>query len=147
MAETIGIHDGADLMKLALEAILPQSRFSHAACKLELPALRSDPKYDLRALNKVISEAKQHEFFRRPNPLPLEPIDDNKDEGLALSSSAVHFHKQICKGAEPDELDFSEEDLAYVAESVYQEWTDKDLQDLISTELGPERVRKRPSMV
>ncbi|KAF6823273.1 hypothetical protein CPLU01_11488 [Colletotrichum plurivorum] len=137
----VGVGESDDLLKLALEASVPHNRFCHAVRKLELPSLRSDPRHDLKALNKIISEAKHHDFFRRPNTLPLDPVDDTLDEGLAIPRSAVHFHDQLTRGAEPDELDFSEEDLAYVVESVYQDWTEKDLQDLISLEVDPLRQR------
>lgn len=138
----VGVGAGDDLLKLALEASVPHTRFCHAVQKLELPSLRSDSRHDVKALNKIISEAKQHDFFRRPNALPLDPVDDNLDEGLAIPRSAVHFHDQLTRGAEPDELDFCEEDLAYVAESVYQDWSENDLQDLMSLELGSLPVSK-----
>ncbi|KAH0430782.1 hypothetical protein CcaCcLH18_07562 [Colletotrichum camelliae] len=142
VTKIIGIDDEADMMKLALEASYPQRRFATAVSKLELPSLRSDPRHDSKAFSKSISEAKLHDFFRRPNPLVMEPVDEDKDEGLALPKSARHFHDQLARGAEPEEIDYTEEDLAYVAEAVYQEWTDKDLQDLIVLEMSKrERVR------
>ncbi|KAI8190600.1 hypothetical protein K4K48_000318 [Colletotrichum sp. SAR 10_66] len=136
VTKIIGIDDETDIMKLALEASYPQRRFATAVSKMELPSLRSDPRHDSKAFSKTISEAKLHDFFRRPNPLVMEPIDEDKDEGLALPKSARHFHDQLARGAEPEEIDYTEEDLTYVAEAVYQEWTNKDLEDLIFLEMS-----------
>ncbi|KAI8305997.1 hypothetical protein K4K61_004870 [Colletotrichum sp. SAR11_59] len=136
VTKIIGIDDEADMMKLALEASYPQRRFATAVSKMELPSLRSDPRHDSKAFSKTISEAKLHDFFRRPNPLVMEPVDEDKDEGLALPKSARHFHDQLARGAEPEEIDYTEEDLTYVAEAVYQEWTNKDLEDLIFLEMS-----------
>ncbi|KAF4821616.1 hypothetical protein CGCTS75_v011039 [Colletotrichum tropicale] len=136
VTQTIGIDDEADMMKLALEASYPQRRFATAVSKMELPSLRSDPRHDSKAFSKTISEAKLHDFFRRPNPLVMEPVDEDKDEGLALPKSARHFHDQLARGAEPEEIDYTEEDLTYVAEAVHQEWTNKDLEDLIFLEMS-----------
>ncbi|KAJ0275075.1 hypothetical protein COL940_009014 [Colletotrichum noveboracense] len=136
VTKIIGIDDEADMMKLALEASYPQHRFATAVSKMELPSLRSDPGHDSKAFSKTISEAKLHDFFRRPNPLVMEPVDEDKDEGLTLPKSARHFHDQLARGAEPEEIDYTEEDLTYVAEAVYQEWTNKDLEDLIFLEMS-----------
>ncbi|KAF4920314.1 hypothetical protein CGCVW01_v006992 [Colletotrichum viniferum] len=136
VTKIIGIDDEADMMKLALEASYPQRRFATAVSKMELPSLRSDPRHDSKAFSKTISEAKLHDFFRRPNPLVMEPVDEDKDEGLTLPKSARHFHDQLARGAEPEEIDYTEEDLTYVAEAVYQEWTNKDLEDLIFLEMS-----------
>ncbi|WYZ46139.1 hypothetical protein EsH8_IX_000364 [Colletotrichum jinshuiense] len=57
------------------------------------------------------------------------------DEGIGLPVSAVHFHDQLARGAEPKELDYSEEDLTYVAESLYDDWTDQDFQGVLNLEL------------
>ncbi|GJC78232.1 hypothetical protein ColLi_01070 [Colletotrichum liriopes] len=48
----------------------------------------------------------------------------------------MHFHDQLTRGAEPDELDFSVEDLLFVSESLYDEWTDKDLKNMFEQEIG-----------
>ncbi|KAF4839760.1 hypothetical protein CGCSCA4_v010919 [Colletotrichum siamense] len=143
VTKIIGIDDEADIMKLALEASYPQRRFATAVSKMELPSLRSDPRHDSKDFSKAISEAKLHDFFRRPNPLVMEPVDEDKDEGLALPKSARHFHDQLARGAEPEEIDYTEEDLTYVAEAVCQEWTNKDLEDLIFLEMS-KRDRVQP---
>lgn len=130
-----GIPCQEDVLKMALEASLPQNRFSHAVQKLELPSLRSDLRQDLKALARTIAETKLHGFFCNPNPLPLEPVNDKMDEGIGLPVSAVHFHDQLARGSEPKELDYSEEDLTYVVESLYDDWTDQDFQGVLNLEL------------
>ncbi|KAF9872416.1 hypothetical protein CkaCkLH20_10243 [Colletotrichum karsti] len=137
----IGLEEQDDWMTLAMDASFQNLRFSGVIGKFELPALRTDPRHDLKALAKDVWETKQYDFFRRPNPLVLEPVDEKKGEGLALPSSAVHFHDQLARGAEPDEIDYDEEDLAYVAEAVHETYTDEDLQNLIQLEMP---TRQRP---
>ncbi|GKT45173.1 uncharacterized protein ColSpa_05354 [Colletotrichum spaethianum] len=136
IADSLAVHDHSDVLKLALESTFPNVRFLQAARKLELPMLQSDPKRDMKALARTIAEAKLDGFFCKPNELPLEPVDDRKDEGLGMPAAAVHFHAQLTRGTEPDELDFSEEDLFYVAKSLHDGWDDKDLERLIDQEIG-----------
>ncbi|KXH32843.1 hypothetical protein CSIM01_04336 [Colletotrichum simmondsii] len=137
LARSIQVFSPEDIFKLSIEATIPHIRFSHAASKLELPSLRSDPRHDLKSLGRAVGEAQCLDFFRKPNTLPREPVDDRKDEGLGLPLSAVHFHDQLAKGAELDELDYTEEDLAYVAESTYVEWSKRDFDQLIELEMVP----------
>ncbi|KAK1985463.1 hypothetical protein LZ30DRAFT_649694 [Colletotrichum cereale] len=132
----MGAYDQEEAFKLALESSYSDVRFLQAAHKLELPSLRSDPRQDLKALARVIGEAKLDGFFCKPSTLPLEPVDDRKDEGLEMPASAVHFHTQLTQGVEPDELDICEEDLLYVAESLYTQWADEDLENLVNHEVG-----------
>ncbi|KAK1594130.1 uncharacterized protein LY79DRAFT_578769 [Colletotrichum navitas] len=131
----VGTCNQEEAFKLALESSFTNVRFLQAAPKLDLPSLRSDPRQDLKALARIVGEAKLHGFFFRPSTLPLEPVDDRKDEGIGMPSSAVHFHGQLTQGVEPDDLDFSEEDLLYVAESLYNESADEDLRHLINQEI------------
>ncbi|KAK1621961.1 hypothetical protein BDP81DRAFT_400741 [Colletotrichum phormii] len=136
LAKSIQVFPPEDIFKLSMEASIPHTRFSHAILKLELPSLRSDPRHDFKALGRLESETKCLDFFRKPNTLPHEPVNDAKDEGLGLPLSAIHFHGQLARGAEPDELDYTEEDLAYVAESTYVEWSEKDFEQLFALETG-----------
>ncbi|KAK2057359.1 hypothetical protein LY76DRAFT_516445 [Colletotrichum caudatum] len=124
-----------EAFKLALESSFPNARFLHAAPKLELPSLRSDPRQDLKALARTVGETKLYGFFCKPSTLPLEPVDEGKDEGIGMPASAVHFHGQLAKGVEPDDLDFSEQDLLYVAELVHDEGAHEDLIHLINQEI------------
>ncbi|KXH55712.1 hypothetical protein CSAL01_07661 [Colletotrichum salicis] len=135
-AKSIQVFPPEDIFKLSMEASIPHTRFSHAILKLDLPSLRSDPRHDFKALGRLISETKCIGFFRKPNTLPHEPVNDAKDEGLGLPLSAIHFHGQLARGSEPDELDYTEEDLAYVAESTYVEWSKKDFEQLITLEMS-----------
>ncbi|KAK2000455.1 hypothetical protein LX36DRAFT_572191 [Colletotrichum falcatum] len=130
-----GAYDQEDALKLALESSFSHVRFLQAAPKLDLPSLRSDPRQDLKALARTVGEARLHDFFCKPTTLPLEPVDDGKDEGIGMPASAVHFHHQLTKGVEPDDLDVSEEDLLYVAESLYNVWVDEDLNHLLHDEI------------
>ncbi|KAK1715162.1 hypothetical protein BDP67DRAFT_587614 [Colletotrichum lupini] len=137
LAKSIQIFPPGDILKLSIEATIPHIRFSHAVSKLELPSLRSDPRHDLKALGRAVGDAQCLGFFRKPTPLPREPVDDTKDEGLGLPLSAVHFHDQLARGAELDELDYTEEDLAYVAESTFVDWSKRDFDQLIDLEMVP----------
>ncbi|TQN70899.1 hypothetical protein CSHISOI_04532 [Colletotrichum shisoi] len=138
LADVVEVHNQQEVFKLALESTFSDIRFSRAVRKLEVPLLKSDPRHDSKALARAMAETRLRDFFCKPNTLPFEPVDDQKDEGLGLPSSAMHFHGQLTRGAEPDELDFSEEDILYVAESLYDDWTDKDFERLIDEE---KRVR------
>ncbi|EXF86361.1 hypothetical protein CFIO01_00058 [Colletotrichum fioriniae PJ7] len=137
IAKSIKVFPPEDIFKSSIEATIPHIRFSHAVSKLELPSLRSDPRHDLKALGRAIGEAECLDFFRKPNTAPREPVDDAKDEGLGLPLSAVHFHDQLARGPELDELDYTEEDLAYVAESTYVGWSKRDFDQLIELEMAP----------
>ncbi|KXH60599.1 hypothetical protein CNYM01_00076 [Colletotrichum nymphaeae SA-01] len=137
LAKSIQVFPPVDIFKLSIEATIPHIRFSHAVSKLELPSLRSDPRHDLKALGRAVGEAQCLDFFRKPNTLPREPVDDTKDEGLGLPLSTLHFHDQLARGAELDELDYTEEDLTYVAESTYVDWSEKDFDQLIGLEMVP----------
>ncbi|OHE90355.1 hypothetical protein CORC01_14346 [Colletotrichum orchidophilum] len=141
LAKSIQVFIPEDIFKLSMEATIPLTRFSHAVSRLELPSLRSDPRHDQKALARAIAETKCFDFFRKPNTLPREPVDDSTDEGLSLPPSAVHFHNQLARGAEPDELDYTEEDLAHVAESIYVDFSRRDLEKLIDMEMGPTMER------
>ncbi|OBR02630.1 hypothetical protein CH63R_13856 [Colletotrichum higginsianum IMI 349063] len=143
LADIVKVHNQREVFKLALESTFSGIRFSRAVHKFEVPLLKSDPRHDLKALARNMAETRLHDFFCKPNTLPLEPVDDQKDEGLGLPSSAMHFHGQLTRGAEPDELDFSEEDILYVAESLYDDWGDEDLERLIDEEVGSTIKRVR----
>ncbi|KAK1543964.1 hypothetical protein CPAR01_04597 [Colletotrichum paranaense] len=137
LAKSIQVFPSGDTFKLSIEATMPHIRFSHAVSKLELPSLRNDLRHDLKALGRAVGEAQCLDFFRKPNTLPREPVDNTKDEGLGLPLSAVHFHDQLARGAELDELDYTEEDLAYVAESTFVDWSKRDFDQLIDLEMVP----------
>ncbi|KAJ0163568.1 hypothetical protein CTA2_2778 [Colletotrichum tanaceti] len=137
------VHNQQRVFQLALESTFSGIRFSRAVRKLEVPFLKSDPRHDLKVLARTLAETRLHDFFCQPNTLPFEPVDDQKDEGLGLPSSAIHFHGQLTRGAEPDELDFCEEDILYVAESLYDDWADNDLEKLIDQEVGCATKRVR----
>ncbi|OHW98839.1 hypothetical protein CSPAE12_02529 [Colletotrichum incanum] len=126
LAHFVKVYEEEEVFKLALESTFVDVRFLQAARRLDVPLLKSDPRHDLKALARIIAEAKHHGFFCKPSSLPLEPVDERKDEGLGIPGSAMRFHHQLTRGAEPDELDFSVEDLLYVSESLHDEWTDKD---------------------
>ncbi|OLN97647.1 hypothetical protein CCHL11_00939 [Colletotrichum chlorophyti] len=130
LEKLIGASCKEKLMELALESSEPQSRICQAAPKLELPSLRSDLRHDLKALARTVAGARLDDFFRNPSTLPLEPVDEREDEGLALPISAVHCHDQLARDAELGELDYSEEDLTYIAESIHADLTDEDLRRL-----------------
>ncbi|GKT93199.1 nucleoporin NUP49 [Colletotrichum tofieldiae] len=136
LATFVAAYDEEEVFKLALESTFSDVRFLQAARKLELPSLKSDSRHDLKALARTIAEAKCHDFFCKPSSLPLEPVDERKDEGLGTPACVMHFHDQLTRGAEPDELDFSVEDLLFVSESLYDEWTDKDLKNVFEQEIG-----------
>ncbi|GJD00596.1 hypothetical protein ColKHC_09421 [Colletotrichum higginsianum] len=143
LADIVKVHNQREVFKLALESTFSGIRFSRAVHKFEVPLLKSDPRHDLKALARNMAETRLHDFFCKPNTLPFEPVDDQKDEGLGLPSSAMHFHGQLTRGAEPDELDFSEEDILYVAESLFDDWADEDLERLIDEEVGSTIKRAR----
>ncbi|WQF85919.1 hypothetical protein CDEST_10933 [Colletotrichum destructivum] len=136
LADAMEVHNQQEVFKLALESTFSGIRFSRAVRKLDVPLLKSDPRHDLKALARDMAETRLHDFFCKPSTLPFEPVDDQKDEGLGLPSSAMHFHGQLIRGVEPDELEFSEEDILYVAESLYDDWADKDLERLVDEEVG-----------
>ncbi|KAK1706415.1 hypothetical protein CaCOL14_008340 [Colletotrichum acutatum] len=137
LAKSIQVFSPEAIFKLSMEATIPYIRISHAVSKLELPSLRSDPRHDLKALGRAVAEAECLDFFRKPNTLPREPVDDAMDEGLGLPLFAVHFHDQLAGEADLDELDYTEEDLAYVAESTYVGWSKRDFDELIELEMIP----------
>ncbi|KAK1674070.1 hypothetical protein BDP55DRAFT_187790 [Colletotrichum godetiae] len=141
LAKSIQVFPPENIFKLSMEASVPHTRFLHAILKLELPSLRSELRHDLKALGRLISETKCIDFSCKLNALPHEPVNDAKDEGLGLPLSAIHFHDQLMRGAEPDELDYTEEDLAYVAESTHVAWSNKDFEQLFALETGMMAVR------
>ncbi|KAL0933478.1 uncharacterized protein CTRU02_212441 [Colletotrichum truncatum] len=143
LAEAIGVKKKDNLMDLAMEASFSHFRFVSAVHKLELPLLRSDPRHDFKALSKTISETKLHDFFQKPSNLVHDPVDVKNDEAMEFPPTAVHFHSQLTKGPEPEDIGFTEESFAYVDEFVYEDFTNDDLQGLISQEIDPRRERNR----
>ncbi|TDZ39490.1 hypothetical protein CTRI78_v010577 [Colletotrichum trifolii] len=139
----IGIDDHDDMAKLAVRASIPQFRSFETVRKLETPVLRSDIRHDIKIFNKGIATTMQYEFFHKQNPLPLEPVDEDKDEGLGLPKSAKHFHDQLSKGAEPHGLDLIDDAAAHVEGLTSPIWQSQDLQDLINMELDAIQTRAR----
>ncbi|TDZ30155.1 hypothetical protein C8035_v003237 [Colletotrichum spinosum] len=139
----IGIDDHDDMAKLALRASIPQFRSFETVRKLETPVLRSDIRHDIKIFNKGIATTMQYEFFHKQNPLPLEPVDEDKDEGLGLPKSAKHFHDQLSKGAEPHGLNLIDDAAAHVEGLTSPIWQSQDLQDLINMELDAIQTRAR----
>jgi hypothetical protein len=80
--------------------------------KQEVPILRTDNEYDLLGFGSVVEPK-----FTDLN-IPLEPIDEDNDEGLGWPSGWVDFPKQCNEQVKSEKLGVSRETLLYLQDAI-----------------------------
>jgi hypothetical protein len=80
--------------------------------KQELPILRTDNELDLLGFGSVV------EIDFTDLKIPLEPIDEDNDEGLGWPSGWTDFPKQCNERAKSEKLGVSRETLLYLQEAI-----------------------------
>lgn len=92
--------------------------------KVELPLLRTDNEIDLLRYKRKIHTAR--EVHLSDHHLPLEPCDDNKDEGLEFPPQAYAADRKIVKGAENEKIEISKHSFETLLRNLKTDWTEAD---------------------
>jgi len=94
--------------------------------RLELPLLKSDHQMDCSRF----ACRKDFETKLKDVKLPLEVVDDEKNEGLAFPSHLYIKGDEIMKALKKERLAVSKETILVLTEAIKMDWTEADEEDL-----------------
>jgi len=120
------------------ETTLPRRRT--ADLKQELPMLKTDDELDLQSFG-----AKTTPDFSNVN-LPLEVVDNEKDEGLEWSTVHYDLPAQYYSQANAERLEIPRDALLYLQEIFREPFTAMNVDDVTLAELHYERVSTVPTI-
>lgn len=92
--------------------------------KLELPALRTDNEIDLRRYQRRIRVARQ--VHLSAHHLPLEPCDEDKDEGLDFPPQAHAADRKIVQAVQDEKIEISKHAFETLLRHLKADWTEAD---------------------
>jgi hypothetical protein len=113
--------------------------------KLELPVLRTDNDCDLRRYKRRICAAR--EVHLSDHHLPLEPCDDEKDEGLDFPKQAYVAGTTILKSVEDEKIEISRSSVQTLLRYLKAEWTEDDQEALLNSQVAYKGVRSYELML
>ena len=97
--------------------------------KLELPVLRTDEAIDLREYKNDVLEVRKIKYTSEK--LPLEPCDDEKDQGLEFPPKACATDKKILRSVEKEKLEASMAAFQTLAKYLKNAWSADDQDALL----------------
>jgi hypothetical protein len=125
-----------DRIKAGLEAV------DIRGLKLELPILRTDNEIDLREYNRTICTAQ--EFDISSHNLPLEPCDQEKDEGLEFPNHTYETAGRVVKSVEDEKIEITKDSFQVLMGYLKSDWTDEDQEAMLKGHVGYQGVRTCP---
>ncbi|OIW31836.1 hypothetical protein CONLIGDRAFT_641615 [Coniochaeta ligniaria NRRL 30616] len=101
--------------------------------KLELPVLRTDNEIDLRRYKRRICVAR--EVHLAGHHLPLEPCDEDKDEGLEFPPQAYATDRRIVQSVENEKIAISKHSFQALLKYLKTDWTEADQDDMLRSQV------------
>lgn len=101
--------------------------------KLELPVLRTDNETDLRRHTRRINAAR--EVHLSNHHLPLEPCDEDKDEGLRFPPEAYAADRKIVQSVESEKIEISRHSFEALVKYMNAEWTESDQDAMLRSQV------------
>lgn len=92
--------------------------------KIELPVLRTDNDTDLRRYTRRISATR--EVHLSDHHLPLEPCDEEQDEGLEFPKQAYAADRKITQSVENEKIEISRQSFEALVKYSKADWTEAD---------------------
>lgn len=107
--------------------------------KLELPVLRTDNEIDLRRHRRRIGAAR--EVHLSDHHLPLEPCDEEEDEGLEFPPQAYAADRNIVRSVEDERMEISKHSFKTLLKYLKPDWTEADQGTMLRSLVRYEGVR------
>lgn len=105
--------------------------------KIDLPLLKTDSDADLAKFKARVSvQLKPEDEF-----LPSEPLDDEKDEGLAWRSHMYGLPAAKMAELDHEKLTISKPDIVFVIKALRDDWESKDNEEQLESQHTYRRVR------
>lgn len=123
-----------DQIKAGLEAVNIR-RF-----KLELPIVRTDNEIDLREYNRTIWAAQELDLSS--HNLPLEPCDQEKDEGLGFPNHSYETAGNVVKSVEYEKIEITKDSFQVLMGYLKSDWTDEDQEAMLKGHVEYQGVRR-----
>lgn len=101
--------------------------------KFELPVLRTDNEIDLRKYKREISNARKVHLC--DHHLPLDPCDDEQDEGLEFPPQSYGTDMEILQSVEDEKIQISKASFQTLLTHLKADWTQADQDNMLMTQV------------
>jgi hypothetical protein len=101
--------------------------------KFELPVLRTDNEIDLRIHERRICAAR--EVNLSDHHLPLEPCDEDKDEGMQFPPQAYAVDRKIMQSVEHEKIEISKVSFQTLLRYLKADWTEADQDAMLRSQV------------
>ena len=105
--------------------LLPDRRLHILGSKQEVPLLRSDNELDMLQFGSAATP--RFDEMR----IPLEPVDDDNDEGLEWPSSYSAYPAQCCARANSEKLEITRDTLHFLQNTAKDDMKSLDIEEII----------------
>ena len=102
--------------------------------KVEVPILRTDHELDVQAFGNISIP----DFSKQK--IPLENVDNEKDEGLEFPSSYDQYPVKVNRDLESEKISIPREGLLFLSNAIRDTWTREDSERVISESGQYQRV-------
>jgi hypothetical protein len=107
--------------------------------KCELPLLKTLHEVDYKVFKQAIEKGREVDLDQLKT-LPLEPLDDEKDEGLEFPSKYHDVPAVLLKQGEKEKIGISKDAMLVLACALKNEWSEEDNKKLIMSQITYKRV-------